>query len=352
MRNLLSLIIVCLLLSSCMTIFEGTKATITVGCDVPDPVTAITSTDTLTFTNQPMTLQLKRNHLDQPIRFESEHWALQSLVPGRRSNPYSLLSLCFTGVGILVDIVSGAAYKPVQNYYHVDAARKDTLSAPLPLLDYQKSLSNVEKPSFMAPLPSRPFFCHELRLSVNFGNVFNNASYDRFGKLARENQHLTEDPDAFSCGLGSVMNASISLSYFYHLNPQWSAGLIVGTGRRPYDDLVIEKTTTPQGNDASEPLYAGNLNCTDWYFMPAAKLKWYFMHKSCIYSKVAFGAMSQHEYFKAVNCDLFNDSRRTWHVAYQLSPIGIEVGSGSLRFFTELGYGMEGVVNIGTSYHF
>lgn len=351
MRDLLSLIIVSLLLSSCMTIIEGTKATITVGCDVPEPVTAITSTGTLTFTNQPMTLQLKRNNLNQPIHFESEHWAFPSLVPGQRNNPYSLLSLCCTGVGILVDIVSGAAYKPVQNYYHVDAARKDTLRAPLPLLDYRQNLS-TDKPSFKAPPSSTPFFRHELRLSANFGNVFNNASYDHFGQLVRESQHLIDDPDAFSCGLGAVINASISLSYFYHFNPQWSAGLIVGTGRRPYDDLVIENITSAQGNDPNQPLYAGHLNCTDWYFMPAAKLKWCFMSKSCLYSKAAFGAMSQHEYFAADNCNLFNDSRRTWHAAYQLSPVGVEMGSGSMRFFAELGYGMEGVVNIGMSYHF
>lgn len=79
--------------------------------------------------------------------------------------------------------------------------------------------------------------------------------------------------------------------------------------------------------------------------------------------------MSQHNWFEPF--DLPNDayfgytnaarkaisegshlSERRWHLAGQLSPIGVEVGHSWLRFFVELGYGMEGIFTTGWSCHF
>ena len=41
-----------------------------------------------------------------------------------------------------------------------------------------------------------------------------------------------------------------------------------------------------------------------------------------------------------------------WRMAYQLSPIGMSVGAGPLRFLIESGYGCLGVCNIGLSFCF
>ena len=38
-------------------------------------------------------------------------------------------------------------------------------------------------------------------------------------------------------------------------------------------------------------------------------------------------------------------------LAYQLSPVGIELGSHRLRFTSELGYGLQGIWNIGLAYY-
>ncbi len=39
-------------------------------------------------------------------------------------------------------------------------------------------------------------------------------------------------------------------------------------------------------------------------------------------------------------------------VAYQFSPVGIEIGSNHLRFTSELGYGLQGIWNVGLVWHF
>ena len=38
-------------------------------------------------------------------------------------------------------------------------------------------------------------------------------------------------------------------------------------------------------------------------------------------------------------------------VAYQLSPVGIEIGSNHLRFTSEIGYGLQGILNFGLVWH-
>ena len=41
-----------------------------------------------------------------------------------------------------------------------------------------------------------------------------------------------------------------------------------------------------------------------------------------------------------------------WRMAYQFSPIGINVGTGPVRFFAEVGYGCLGVCNVGLGFCF
>jgi hypothetical protein len=45
-------------------------------------------------------------------------------------------------------------------------------------------------------------------------------------------------------------------------------------------------------------------------------------------------------------------NRKRWKFAPQLTALGFDVGGRHLRFFAELGYGVEGVVNIGLNYRF
>ena len=50
----------------------------------------------------------------------------------------------------------------------------------------------------------------------------------------------------------------------------------------------------------------------------------------------------RHEHFDEVK----------WRSAYQLTPVGIDLGNRFIHFYSELGYGFQGVFTIGTRFTF
>lgn len=50
----------------------------------------------------------------------------------------------------------------------------------------------------------------------------------------------------------------------------------------------------------------------------------------------------RHEHFDEVK----------WRTAYQLTPVGIDLGNRFIHFFSELSYGFQGVFTIGTRFTF
>ena len=331
------------LLSSCMTLFTSADEMILVNRDTTEPVTIVTADDTLSCSRQLMEVSVKKRHLNQPIRFVSEENVYQDLIPGRRIDSFGFLAdLYLYGVGMPIDFATGKIYKPASTTYYVASAPLDSCTA-LPVKDCR------------LPSPWRPrghrLYRHEVRLGIGLGNAMNGRAYDDLYDRTCRELNLSDDPDAFYCGLGAVVNASASLAYFYHLNERWALGLTIGTGGQPYESLARPAAAKGQGQETT---YAGDIYSTSWFFMPTVKLHWAFLPTMRCYSKVGLGALSQHNWFAPA--DDFRPAQRyderTCHLAYQLSPIGIEVGQSWLRFFCELGYGHEGVLTMGFSTFF
>ena len=330
-----------LLLSSCMTIFTGTTENILVNRDTTEPVTIVTADDTIVSSDQPISLRLKKKHLNQPIHFSSPHYRYQSLIPGRKVDwlgAYFDLYSC--GIGLAVDAGTGALYHPAEHSYYIAAVSKDSTEAQLPVNDRRV-------PSLLKPRCSA-FYHHELRLQGSLGMDFNNSSYndmrDRVCTELKMQNNLLLD-------LG--LNAAIGLAYFYHFDERWAAGLSVGTSRREADDLVHYSEKDANGERHNE---GGTMHCTAWYLLPAAKCHWLFFSGCRLYTKVSAGLLWQHNWFSdSANTpppphQRYNE--RGCHLAYQFSPLCIEVGKTHLHAFAELGYGMEGIFSAGISYHF
>lgn len=362
------------LLTGCMTIFSPSSETILINRPTAEPVTIITASDTLVAEGQPIALSLKKKHLNKPIQIASEEYEYQTLIPGRRTAWWAILAdLYFTeGVGLIVDYSSGAIYHPRQKSYYVKAARKDTLRSKLPVADHR-----APSPFKTTIYNAKRHYRHELRLGLSIGNTLHDGCFDRMSQRVADRLHLNGYMDELYCGLGAVTNFAASLSYYYHLNDRWAVGMIAGTGTRPngYEGYMDPDPNWKQGwpsdwpTDTPPEVFVGNMESTSWFFLPSAKYYWGFTPGARVYSKAAVGLMSQHNWFEPF--DLPNDtyfgytnaarkaisegshlSERRWHLAGQLSPFGVEVGSSWLRFFVELGYGMEGIFTMGWSCHF
>ncbi len=362
------------LLTGCMTIFTPSSETIFINRPTAEPVTIITASDTLVAEGQPIELSLKKKLLNKPIQIASEEYEYQTLIPGRRTDWWGFFAdLYFSeGVGLIVDYSSGAIYHPREKSYYVMAARKDTLRSELPVADHR------------APSPFKPttygakrHYRHELRLGLSIGNALHNGCYDRMSQRVADRLHLNGYEGELDCGLGAVANFAASLSYYYHLDDHWAVGMIAGTGTRPNGDAGYteldpdwkQSWRNDWHSDTPPEVYVGSMESTSWFFLPSAKYYWAFTPGTRLYSKAALGLMSQHNWFGPY--DLPNDayfgprnaarpalseisrlSERRWHVAGQLSPVGVEVGRSWLRFFAELGYGMEGIFIAGWSCYF
>lgn len=344
-RLLAAALVVSSQLSSCMTITQGTRERIIINRDTTEPVSILTADDTLTLQQQTLEVSVKKKHLNRPILLQSDNYVYEPFIPGRSVDWFGFCAdACLYAVGLAVDFANGAIYHPAQSTYYVSAVPRDSASTPLPLKDYRPA--SVFKPQ------GGKTYHHELRLGANFGNFLNRTSYYRMYDRVCETLGL-EKYDDWYCGLGAVVNASASLSYFYHLDPRWAVGLIGGTGRKPYKELGHSVPPDDPRHDYPDQQYDGDVMATTWFVLPAVKFHWAFFNGNRLYSKVGLGALSQHNWYQGTTPADPNTLRimgeRRWHAAYQISPLCIEAGRSFLRFYGEVGAGMEGIVNLGFS---
>ena len=99
--------------------------------------------------------------------------------------------------------------------------------------------------------------------------------------------------------------------------------------------------------------------------MPALKYSWYRYNGLSFYSTAALGVQRSHTWSSVhtINASLYPElyyehhrqvvfNRKQWKLAPQLTALGFDFGGRHFRFFAELGYGVEGVFNMGLSYRF
>lgn len=128
----------------------------------------------------------------------------------------------------------------------------------------------------------------------------------------------------------------ISAEYFYHLEPWIGVGGILVYGQKK-GDLYSDADNKKVGKDKNTYLTV----------MPAAKFDWLRRANFGLYSKVAVGVTLRHDVTDDIDYD-----ESALHMNWQLTAIGVEVGSKQIRAFAELGTGEQGVLLGGIRYKF
>lgn len=119
----------------------------------------------------------------------------------------------------------------------------------------------------------------------------------------------------------------ISAEYFYHLQPWIGIGGILVYGQKK-GDLYSDSDNKKIGEDKNTYLTV----------MPAVKFDWFRRANVGLYSKLGVGVTLRHDVSEDIDYDESN-----LHVNWQLTAIGVEVGSKQIRAFTELGTGEQGI---------
>lgn len=134
----------------------------------------------------------------------------------------------------------------------------------------------------------------------------------------------------------------ISVEYFYHLKPWLAVGAIGAYGQFSQD--IVTK------NDENDVI--GNKKTNYATFMPAVKFNWLNRDVVGLYSKLAVGATHRSE--KKTYEDESREGREycDFHVNFQVSLLGVELGSQNLRGFAEFGFGEQGMLSVGARYKF
>lgn len=146
---------------------------------------------------------------------------------------------------------------------------------------------------------------------------------------------------------------TFSIQYMYRVSPKLKVGAVATYQQTSSKLMVADK----QGG------YHEAAKATNNYFvvMPAVKAMWVEKKNIGLYSKLAVGISIASNKAEMTNGakestpgELTNriKSDKGTRFAYQVSAIGLEVGSKNLRGFAELGYGFQGIGQVGICYKF
>ena len=131
----------------------------------------------------------------------------------------------------------------------------------------------------------------------------------------------------------------ISAEYFYHVKNWLGVGGIFAYGQNKQDVYLLGDKD-------------GEIKNTYLTLMPAAKFDWLRKKHFGMYSKLAVGATLRNEKYDSVDPSSKDDSDSEVHVNWQVSLLGIEAGSPTIRGFLELGTGEQGIILVGVRYKF
>ncbi|MBO4802264.1 MAG: hypothetical protein J5545_10430 [Bacteroidaceae bacterium] len=95
-------------LTSCASLFKGTRADITFTGPTDEPVNIISSRDTFKQRQLPTTIQVKKANLQNAITVESDNYRFSRIVPGRKTH---WSGFCELGVGHQGILLGGVSYR-------------------------------------------------------------------------------------------------------------------------------------------------------------------------------------------------------------------------------------------------
>jgi hypothetical protein len=358
-------------LSSCATIFTGTRADIFIHGDVDEPVTIVSSQGEYKDVTLPTHVKVKRRHLNgQHIQISSEHHTFDDIVLRKAFNEWAIASVLFYGAAFTIDLMTNAVSRPRYDCFFIrpndSILPTDTLRALSSAYTTTIPLANDPTMTYLRshPLPEK-YPRHEVNGTIGLGHNQASPSTHRFIDDNLQRYHLENECECFDLiGESYVVD---KLEYHYRLNRKWDVGAFAGWGlscdtyREKYDAPAQEANGNGREKDAPVSTY-GLERCRTFSFAPSVRYTWYETRSYRLFSRVAVGMMRHHRHFEVERRkydkqhsqgitvgDMVSTGDTKWRMAYQLSPIGVSVGGPNLRFFAELGYGCLGVMNIGVS---
>lgn len=189
---------------------------------------------------------------------------------------------------------------------------------------------------FLAMIVLQQVYAQKSELSVSYGIPTNKNLNTTIG-------------DAFNSALiGGLLNSAVdnesftgafNLEYMYRLDTRWAVGVDLGY-EHSSSDLKVDKAVVAKIKDSYLTAMVG------------AKYYWANGEKFRVYAKVAIGvSITKEKITNAEKEDYSKDAENDTDVAYQVSPIAFEVGKNYCGFL-ELGYGNQGIAQIGVRVRF
>ena len=351
--------------TSCATMFSGFKADVFIDGDIDEPVTITSSAGTYEDVTLPTVVEVKRRQLNgQHIQISSEQHTFDDIVLEKTLNEWALLSVFSNVMPICIDLLTNAVSRPKHNQFFITPLESigaaDSLNLPLPRSVVPSStIDFTTKTRLRSERLFTKFPRHEINGTFGFGS--NQA--DHYTKQFVDNilQHYHMETEV-NCG--DIFGDSYfvgKIEYHYRLNRKWDVGALMAWGESSMDYTDEYYNMDEQHKDVY-PGYntLGYHKGRSFTFAPSVRYTWYEKGACRYYSRVAMGLMRHRLTFSMNEWTTNGPNERycykdkekqfektEWRMAYQLSPIGMSVGVGPLRFIAELGYGCLGICNFG-----
>ena len=205
----------------------------------------------------------------------------------------------------------------------------------------------------LAILPALAYAQEPIRrheIGINVGVSYNpaNHEYKKFWRgyvakydLRDRNAGTLDDDQDYT---------TFNIDYLYNINDRVAIGALAGYGNTREDKCRILFSDEPllrYGFAAmkSEIIYA----------MPSVRLSWFRSdnRRLNMYSRMSLGAMRQKNWVSHTSApELPTDKEYKWGIAGQITAFGIEGGGQLVKAYSEFGYGMNGIANIGIKFYF
>ena len=346
-------------LSSCATMFSGTKADIFIDGDVDEPVTISSSAGEYKNVTLPTVVEVKRHQLNgQHIQISSEHYSFDDIVLKKTFNEWALANAFVCVTPICMDLLTNAVSKPEYDQFFITPIDNLTKVDSLQKKESVRVASNI-RARLRSQYLSAKYPRHELNGTIGFGPNQADHSTHRFVDDIVQPMHMEMEGECFDLFGDSYVVGK--MEYHYRLSRKWDVGAMMawGVSSENYTDeyYYLDERHKKEGQGT---ITTGYQICRSFSLAPSVRYTWYETRSYRLFSRVLLGMMRHHLVFntevwkygsqKTSYSSLVSEDsidKIKWRMAYQFSPIGISVGSANLRFFAELGYGCLGVVNTG-----
>lgn len=203
------------------------------------------------------------------------------------------------------------------------------------------------------------FYRHEMNLSIGYIYVRNGWSNEYENNVQKEIGHYFLDGTnvylyKWENGSPKLKPSSplINLSYYYHLNPRLALGVSFGfCGVKDpwgYPELYeLEQNNKETGST--------DVKGISLFLMPSVKLSIMNYRMFSFYVKLSAGVHHQNLYLDSdlIPAQQFEEYKKHHsNFAYNVTPLGWEMGLKNIRWFIEFGLGSNSNIQTGVAYRF